>query len=170
MHGSPENLTENSRSWRVKCARKAQTMTEALKTTYDTLTSGLRRAPDGGRTPAHYLERWQRRRGLLPRPGGGRIEKFKRIIAHQDISIGDILADRLPRVVETEYHWYRWNVGKVLCVYCNRELSRENKTKDHVIPRAHGGGRLGRENLEPACPQCNTGKGDKSLLMFLATR
>jgi 5-methylcytosine-specific restriction endonuclease McrA len=145
-------------------------MTQAIKTTYDTLTTGLRRVPDGDRTPAHYLERWRRRHGLLPQPGGGRIEKFRRIIAHQAISVADILADHLPRVMETEYHWYRWNVGKVFCVYCNRELDRQNRTRDHVVPRARGGGRLGRDNLQPACPECNANKGDKMLLEFLVSR
>jgi len=145
-------------------------MTQAIKTTYDTLTTDLRRAPEGGRTAAHYLERWRRRHGLLAQPGGGRVEKFRRIIAHQDVSIADIVSDRLPRVVETEYHWYRWNVGKVLCVYCNRELDRESRTRDHVVPRACGGGQLGRENLQPACPECNASKGDRTLLEFLATR
>ena len=155
-------------------------MTEALKTGYDTLTTDLRRGPGGQRTPAHYLEKWKRKRGLVQRPGGGRVEKFRRISHYQGLTPQRIVADQMPRVVESEYHFYRWNIGKLLCVYCNCELVRENKTQDHVIPRAEikrrqdfgdlDGALLGRDNLEPACIDCNSAKGDLSLLMFLATR
>lgn len=145
-------------------------MINAIKTTYDTLTTDLRRTPDGGRTPMHYLERWRRRRGLLQRTGGGKIEKFRRISQYHNLSLLDVLAGKLPRVFISEYHFYRWNVGKVLCVYCNVELSKDNMTQDHVIPRCRGGAKLGRDNLEPACAPCNFNKGDKSLLEFLATR
>ena len=145
-------------------------MTEALKTTYDTLTIGLRRGSDGQRTPAHYLEKWKRKRGLVQRPGGGRIEKFRRISKFQRITVAAIVADCMPRVIESEYHFYRWNVGRLLCIYCNEELTFENRTQDHVIPRCRGGSQLGRENLEPACIGCNSMKGNLSLLEFLVTR
>lgn len=144
-------------------------MTEALKTSYDTLTTGLHRTTVD-RTPAYYLEKWKRRHGLIQRSGGGKIEKFRRISRFQGISVRDIIEDRLPRVITSEYHFYRWNVGKLICIYCNCELDRDNKTQDHVIPRARGGSQLGRDNLEPACIDCNSAKGDKSLLEFLLTR
>jgi len=144
-------------------------MTEALKTSYDTLTTDLHRTTVD-RTPAYYLQKWKRRHGLLERSGGGKIEKFRRISRFQGITFADIIEGRLPRVLTSEYHFYRWNVGKLLCIYCNCELNRENKTQDHVIPRARGGSKLGRNNLEPACIDCNSAKGDKSLLEFLVTR
>lgn len=154
-------------------------MTEALKTSYDTLTTDLHRTTVD-RTPAYYLQKWKRRHGLLERSGGGKIERFRRISRFQGISVRDIVEDRLPRVITSEYHFYRWNVGKLLCVYCNCALNRENKTQDHVIPRAEIRRRqdlgevepdlLGRDNLEPACIDCNSAKGDKSLLEFLVTR
>jgi 5-methylcytosine-specific restriction endonuclease McrA len=145
-------------------------VTEAIKVEYDTLTTGLRRGPDGHRTAAHYLEKWKRKRGLIQRPGGGRIEKFRRISRYQNITPERVVSDRMPRVIESEYHFYRWNIGKLLCVYCNEELTSKNKTQDHVIPRCRGGSQLGRDNLEPACVECNSAKGDLSLLEFLATR
>jgi 5-methylcytosine-specific restriction endonuclease McrA len=145
-------------------------MTEAIKTEYDTLTTHLRREAEDRRTPAHYLEKWKRKRGLIQRPGGGRIEKFRRISRYQGISPEMIVADRMPRVVESEYHFYRWSIGKLLCIYCNVELTSENRTQDHVIPRCRGGSQLGRDNLEPACVECNSAKGDLSLLEFLVTR
>lgn len=144
-------------------------MTEALKNSYDTLTTSLHRAPVA-KTPAYYLEKWRRRHGLIQRPGGGKIERFRRISRFQGLTVVDIIEDRLPRVCTSEYHFYRWNVGKTLCVYCNCELNSSNRTQDHVIPRAHGGSELGPDNLEPACEGCNSAKGDKKLLEFLLTR
>ena len=154
-------------------------MTEAIKTSYDTLTIDLHR-PTVDRNPEYYLQKWRRRHGLLARPGGGKIEKFRRISRFQRITIVDTIEDRLPRVCTSEFHHYRWEVGKLLCVYCNCELTSENQTQDHVIPRAEIKRRqeqgdvdeslLGQENLEPACVECNSTKGDQKLLMFLATR
>jgi hypothetical protein len=145
-------------------------MTEALKTTYDTLTTD----PCRGEKPASwYLNRWKRRKGLLKtagQPGRGRIEKFRRISKYQGVSPQDVVEGRLPRVFESEYHFYRWNVGNTLCVYCGCRLTGENKTQDHVIPKARGGAFLGRDNLEPCCRDCNSAKSDQSVLEFLVTR
>ena len=145
-------------------------MTEAIKSEYDTLTMDLRRAPDGGRTPDFYLEKWKRKRGIIRRSGGGRLEKFRRISRYQNITPEQVLADQMPRVFESEYHYYRWHVGKLLCVYCNIPLTRKNRSQDHVIPRCRGGSLLGRDNLEPSCVSCNSAKSDRSLLDFLVTR
>lgn len=145
-------------------------MTAAIKTNYDTLTTNLRRTPDGDRTPAHYHERWLRRRGLQKWTGGGKLEKFRRIAKYHAISPTDTVAGRLPRVAVSEYHFYRWNVGKILCSYCNVGLARNTVTQDHVIPRSRGGSDLGQDNLVPACGTCNREKGNKSLLEFLFTR
>ena len=142
-------------------------MTEAIKTSYDTLTTNLRR-PE--KTPDYYLDKWKRRHGLYPRHGGGRLEKFRRIAKYQEITVVDIVNDNLPRVADSEYHFYRWNVGIILCVYCGVFLHRDNRTQDHVIPKARGGSQMGRDNLEPACQECNRAKGDLSLLEFLVTR
>lgn len=145
-------------------------MTEAIKADYDTLTSIPRQDETGGRTPAHYLEKWKRKRGLIQRPGGGKIEKFRKIARYQNITPWSTVSDEMPQVVESEYNFYKWNVGKLLCVYCNKELTSANRTQDHVIPRCRGGSDLGRDNLEPACIECNSAKGDMSLLEYLATR
>ena len=157
-------------------------MTEALKTNYDTLTTTPRPFV---RDSAYYLQKWKRRRGLLKLTGGGKIEKFRRIARFQRIAIGNILEDRLPRVVESEYLFYRWNVGVLLCVYCGEKLDHSSRTEDHVIPRCRGGGQIGvvlegrvvlenlqalRDNLELSCEPCNREKGDQSLLMWLYNR
>lgn len=140
-------------------------MTNALKKNYDTLSTESRQRP-----ASYYLEKWRRRKGLTKRAGGGRIEKFRRISKYKNVGPSEIVRGEIPHVFKSEYHFYRWNVGPLLCIYCNVALDRENRTQDHVIPRCRGGSTMGRENLEPACNTCNWAKGDKSLLMFLATR
>ena len=139
-------------------------MTMHHKTHYDTLsTHGLAK---GSR--AWFAQRRARKLGLAQ--GGGRLAKFREVARHIPIGLDEVLRDELPKVAESEYWFYVWNVGPVLCAYCNEKLTRSSKTKDHVIPRASGGSRLGRENLVPACRDCNGQKGHASLLRFLLER
>ena len=48
------------------------------------------------------------------------------------------------------------------CQYCEKKLSRESATIDHVIPRSKGG-QTTWENCVISCSDCNTKKGNKSL-------
>ena len=134
------------------------------KTNYDTLsTRGLSKG-----TRDWYLAKRARKLGHAE--GGGRVAKFREISRYLPMSVEQVVRDELPRVAESEYWFYLWNVGPLLCVYCNEQLTRATKTKDHVIPRAAGGASLGRENLMPACRDCNGAKGCKSLLEYLLGR
>lgn len=120
------------------------------------------------RTRAWFLEKRARKLGLTS--GGGRLAKFREVARFLPTPVEHVIEGRLSKVVESEYWFYVWNVGPVLCVYCNEKLTRTTKTKDHVVPRARGGARLGRTNLMPACRRCNGDKGHKSLLVYLCTR
>ena len=53
------------------------------------------------------------------------------------------------------------------CGYCACELTRQTVTRDHIIPRAHGG-RTTDDNLRASCRECNQTKGDLSLEEFRA--
>ncbi len=53
-----------------------------------------------------------------------------------------------------------------LCVYCGE---RKPLTQDHVTPLTHGG-LHNALNVVPACKHCNSSKGARPLLVFLATR
>lgn len=54
-----------------------------------------------------------------------------------------------------------------LCFYCGVNLTPENRTRDHVHPRVHGG--VGkRYNLVPACRPCNGAKGPKAINVYRA--
>lgn len=44
------------------------------------------------------------------------------------------------------------------CQYCNTQLSRQNSTVDHVIPKSQGG-RTSWENCVISCHNCNRKKG-----------
>ena len=57
---------------------------------------------------------------------------------------------------------------KTQCVYCGIDLSYENMTVDHVIPKSRGGGESG--NLAPCCKLCNILKGPLTAREFLAMR
>lgn len=47
------------------------------------------------------------------------------------------------------------------CQYCERELSHNNSTIDHVVPRSKGG-MTSWENCVICCTSCNTKKGSKT--------
>ncbi len=134
----------------------------AHKTNYDTLTTTD--LPEKG-TREWYLARHKRRTGQAR--GGGRPAKFREIAKYKQVSFQGILEDELPKYVESEYWFYVWNVGILLCIYCGDRLTKHNRTQDHIIPKAKGGSDLGRENLMPCCGDCNRAKGHKSLLEFM---
>lgn len=45
------------------------------------------------------------------------------------------------------------------CQYCNKQLTRDTVTLDHVVPQCKGG-RTTWENIVTACGPCNSRKGD----------
>lgn len=51
------------------------------------------------------------------------------------------------------------------CGYCGCELTRQTVTRDHIVPRAHGGGTTD-SNLIAACRDCNQRKGDLEVETF----
>jgi 5-methylcytosine-specific restriction endonuclease McrA len=52
------------------------------------------------------------------------------------------------------------------CAYCGRQVT--DLTQDHLVPLIQGGQHTA-ENIVPACRSCNSRKGAKSLLAFLAS-
>lgn len=55
-----------------------------------------------------------------------------------------------------------WIRDEGRCQYCNREVSSNNFTLDHVIPRTLGGSTMWT-NVVTCCGPCNQKKGDKLL-------
>ena len=53
--------------------------------------------------------------------------------------------------------WWRSQLQKGVCHYCQRKVGAENLTLDHVIPVSRGG-RSTRGNCVPCCKDCNNRK------------
>jgi 5-methylcytosine-specific restriction endonuclease McrA len=48
------------------------------------------------------------------------------------------------------------------CVHCNEQFPVEELTRDHIIPRVHGG-EWAWKNMVPSCKLCNNRRSDKIL-------
>ncbi|MDH4321365.1 MAG: HNH endonuclease [Desulfobulbaceae bacterium] len=57
--------------------------------------------------------------------------------------------------------WWKQKIAQRRCHYCGRETEMEELTMDHIVPLARGG-RSAKNNLVPACKECNNLK--KTLL------
>lgn len=53
--------------------------------------------------------------------------------------------------------WWRKKCAPGRCYYCGRQVKPSELTMDHLIPLSRGG-RSVRENLVPACKECNNKK------------
>lgn len=57
------------------------------------------------------------------------------------------------------------------CAYCRRAAEPDRPlTREHVIPRAKGGGRKDARIIVPACARCNNQRGCQELALFLILR
>lgn len=55
--------------------------------------------------------------------------------------------------------------GIFRCFYCDRQLSRQKKTRDHVIPKSRNGSNR-PNNIVDSCRDCNCLKGQLTLEEF----
>ncbi len=53
--------------------------------------------------------------------------------------------------------WWQQKTAPGLCHYCEKKVSFKNLTMDHLVPLARGG-RSTKNNLVPACKNCNNKK------------
>ncbi len=120
--------------------------------------------PERGTTQWYVYKRQIRQEGRR----GGRMARFRAIARHKRVTIVDTLAGQLDPVFASEFNYFVWNVEPVLCVYCNTRLTKQSRTRDHLIPRSRGGGP--HDNLVPACAPCNRAKSDSPLLLWLVAR
>ena len=80
-----------------------------------------------------------------------------------------LLATKKPRKKKNSSNWFKklkdrlYAEGKNKCVYCNKILTREEMTMDHVHPRAKGGREKDLNNLVVSCEKCNVAKSDSIL-------
>lgn len=64
--------------------------------------------------------------------------------------------------------WYKKLKAETkICRYCRCALTKDNKSVDHIISRAQGGGNT-EDNIQIICTDCNKTKGNYSHKRMLA--
>ena len=58
-----------------------------------------------------------------------------------------------------------WLTFDKRCAYCGKPLTLDAVTRDHVVPRDHGGSSH-ETNLVPSCLRCNGSKGNHPVLKW----
>ena len=53
--------------------------------------------------------------------------------------------------------WWKRKLAKGICYYCERPISPQELTMDHIVPVARGG-KSTKGNVVAACKECNTAK------------
>ncbi|MBS1960272.1 MAG: HNH endonuclease [Bdellovibrionales bacterium] len=53
--------------------------------------------------------------------------------------------------------WWKQKIAQGLCHYCGRKFPPKELTMDHLVPLARGGTST-KNNLVPACKECNAKK------------
>lgn len=53
--------------------------------------------------------------------------------------------------------WWQQKTSSGLCYYCHQKFPYKQLTMDHLVPLARGG-RSTKDNLVPACKDCNNKK------------
>ena len=120
--------------------------------------------PDTIAAGARTREFWLEKRAAKKRRS---VAWFQRMHRHKKPRIEDTVADQMESVFESEFAYYKWNVGTIICCYCFDPVSKRNLTREHVVPRSKGGSDK-QANVMPCCADCNHEKGDMSLLEYLA--
>lgn len=68
-----------------------------------------------------------------------------------------------------ESAWWKNQVGKGFCFYCQARIAPSELTMDHKTPVVRGG-RSNRQNLVPCCKACNSEKKYMCMEEFLQYR
>lgn len=53
--------------------------------------------------------------------------------------------------------WWQNKLNAGICHYCGKKFPRDELTMDHIVPVARGG-KSSKNNIVPACKQCNNDK------------
>jgi CRISPR/Cas system Type II protein with McrA/HNH and RuvC-like nuclease domain len=70
-----------------------------------------------------------------------------------------VLTPKLARKKFRQHIFEAWNWR---CAYCNRQLTQDSATIDHILPK-HKGGQNVRNNMMCSCSNCNKSKGSDLL-------
>lgn len=72
---------------------------------------------------------------------------------------------RPKRPIGVSYPKFEFDTKENECFYCETELTKETRTRDHVFPRTKGG-ILCKGNMVWSCKNCNSHKGNMTLIEF----
>lgn len=84
---------------------------------------------------------------------------------YEYIETVDAAAVKRERAIARELRqgsWWRQQIGKGVCYFCEKKFSRENLTMEHLIPLSRGG-RSTKKNIVVACKQCNSLKKNQTV-------
>ncbi len=81
----------------------------------------------------------------------------KSLIFIPEVSEDFIKAQRQKAKALKKSRWWRQKIQKGVCYYCGRKFPPNELTMDHVVPIIRGG-RSEKNNLVPACKECNARK------------
>lgn len=129
-----------------------------------TVTNDESEEPDTTCARTRTREFWLEKRAAKKRRS---VAWFQRMHRHKKPSIESTVLDEMEPVFESEFAYYKWNVGIIVCCYCFGPISKRAMTREHVVPKSKGGSDK-QENVMPCCADCNHEKGDMTLLEYLA--
>ena len=81
----------------------------------------------------------------------------KSLIFIPEVSEDFIKAQRQKAKALKKSRWWRQKIQKGVCYYCGKKIPPNELTMDHVVPIIRGG-RSEKNNLVPACKECNARK------------
>jgi 5-methylcytosine-specific restriction endonuclease McrA len=70
---------------------------------------------------------------------------------------GDLKRERAKARELRESQWWKRQLAKGMCHYCNRRFPARELTMDHVVAISRGGKTV-KGNVVPCCKECNNAK------------
>ncbi len=58
-------------------------------------------------------------------------------------------------------HWWKQQLAKGICYYCEQKTEPQDLTMDHKIPLSKGG-KSAKGNVVPSCKECNNAKKNRT--------
>lgn len=74
-----------------------------------------------------------------------------------EISEAEIKKEREKSRELRRSRWWKTRISQGKCHYCNGSFPPEELTMDHIVPITRGG-KASRNNVVPACKECNSRK------------
>ncbi|MCK5913212.1 MAG: HNH endonuclease [Desulfuromusa sp.] len=78
---------------------------------------------------------------------------------HIEVDERQIRQEREKARVLRKQSWWKNQIAKGVCHYCDQSVAPKDLTLDHIVPVARGG-RTTKGNCVPACKDCNNQKKD----------